>query len=146
MPARDNTAAIAIENVIFRYPGPEGFGMKIPGFHVENGQSVAVVGPSGSGKTTLLGMLAGILRPSTGLIRVGQTDLAKLDDGQLRRFRIQQVGQVFQTFELLPYLNIVENVMLPHFIHPAGERRQHTRDRALEVLAEVAARGPRGSV
>ena len=137
MPSRDNTADIALEDVTFRYPGPEGFGMQIPGFRVESGRSIAVVGPSGSGKTTLLGMLAGILRPSSGLLQIGKTNLAKLDDGQLRRFRIQQVGQVFQTFELLPYLNIVENVMLPHFIHPAEERRHDARERAMEVLAEV---------
>ena len=137
MSSRDNTADIALEDVTFRYPGPEGFRMQIPGFRVDRGRSVAVVGPSGSGKTTLLGMLAGILRPSSGLIQLGQTNLAKLDEGQLRRFRIQQVGQVFQTFELLPYLNIVENVMLPHFIHPAEERRHHARERAMEVLAEV---------
>lgn len=137
MPSRELEAAIALEDVTFRYPGPGGFGMHISGFHVGSGRSVAIVGPSGSGKTTLLGLLAGILKPSKGLIRVGRADLSGLDDGQLRRFRIQQVGQVFQTFELLPYLNIVENVMLPHFIHPVGERRQEARERALEVLDEV---------
>ena len=55
----------------------------------------------------------------------------------MRRFRIRHIGQVFQTFELLPYLNVVENVMLPHFIHPGEERRRHARERALTVLDEV---------
>ncbi len=128
---------IALEDVSFNYPDTDGFGMHIPGFSVISGQSVAVVGPSGSGKTTLLGLLAGTLRPSAGSIRVQQTELTALDDKQLRRFRIRNVGQVFQTFELLPYLNVVENVMLPHFIHPGEESRRQARERALEVLAEV---------
>jgi len=137
MPAGAPETAIALEGISFRYPGVDGFEIEIPRFSARNGVSVAVIGPSGSGKTTLLGLLAGTLRPSAGHIRVHETELTALDDGALRRFRIRHIGQVFQAFELLPYLSVVENVMLPHFIHPGSEPRRQARDRALEVLQEV---------
>jgi len=137
MPAGASDSAIALDGVAFRYPGVEGFGIGIPRFRAARGASVAVVGPSGSGKTTLLGLLAGTLRPSSGRIRVHDTELTALDDGSLRRFRIRHIGQVFQAFELLPYLSVLENVMLPHFIHPGREPRRQARERALEVLNEV---------
>jgi len=137
MPAGASDSAIELDGVAFRYPGAEGFGIGIPYFSAAHGASVAVVGPSVSGKTTLLGLLAGTLRPSSGRIRVHHTELTALDDGALRRFRIRHIGQVFQAFELLPYLSVLENVMLPHFIHPGREPRRQARERALEVLQEV---------
>jgi len=137
MPAGTSDFAIALDGVAFHYPGVEGFGIEIPRFRAAHGASVAVVGPSGSGKTTLLGLLAGTLRPSSGCIRVHDTELTALDDGSLRRYRIRNIGQVFQAFELLPYLSVLENVMLPHFIHPGREARRQARERALEVLQEV---------
>jgi len=81
---------------------------------VEQGDCVAIVGPSGSGKTTLLGLLSGILTPESGSIRIGNTDLTRLGDTERRKFRVRNVGQVFQTFELLNYLSIAENVALPN--------------------------------
>jgi len=141
MPPGASDTVIALEAVAFRYPGVEGFGIDIPAFSVRGGRSVAVVGPSGSGKTTLLGLLAGTLRPSTGRILIHQTELTALGDRSLRRFRIRHIGQVFQAFELLPYLSVVENVMLPHFINPGSEPRRQARERALEVLAEVGLAG-----
>jgi putative ABC transport system ATP-binding protein len=137
MPPGTSDTVIALEGVAFRYPGVEGFRIDIPDFGVRGGRSVAVVGPSGSGKTTLLGLLAGTLRPITGRIRIHETELTAMGDHALRRFRIRHIGQVFQAFELLPYLSMVENVMLPYFIHPGGEPRRQARERAVEVLAEV---------
>jgi len=145
MPAGDAETALSIEDVAFRYPGVEGFEIDIPRFCVRSGDSVAVVGPSGSGKTTLLGLLAGTLRPRSGRIRIDSTELTALDDGALRRFRIRHIGQVFQAFELLPYLSVVENVMLPHFIYSGREPRRQARERALDVLGEVGLADKAGS-
>jgi putative ABC transport system ATP-binding protein len=77
------------------------------------GEFVAVVGKSGSGKSTLLNLVAGIDRPSAGEIRVGETRVQELDESQLAAWRGRNVGVVFQFFQLLPTLTVLENVMLP---------------------------------
>jgi putative ABC transport system ATP-binding protein len=77
------------------------------------GESVAIVGPSGSGKSTLLGLLAGLDRPSAGRVRLAGQELGELDEDALARLRGEQVGFVFQSFQLLPSLTALENVMLP---------------------------------
>jgi putative ABC transport system ATP-binding protein len=76
------------------------------------GQFVVVRGPSGSGKSTLLALVGGLSRPSSGRIVVAGRDLAKLGPAALARFRAETVGFVFQTFHLLPYLNVVQNLAL----------------------------------
>jgi putative ABC transport system ATP-binding protein len=74
---------------------------------------VAVIGPSGSGKTTLLGLLAGLDRPTRGTVRLNGVDLATLSEDGRARLRVEQVGFVFQTFQLLPTLTALENVIVP---------------------------------
>jgi len=133
---------IELRDIDFRYPAIGGFGIHIPQLSIPAGECVAVVGPSGSGKTTLLGLLAGILAPARGAMTINDTDLGVLDDGQRRRFRIQHIGQVFQAFELLHYLTVVENVMLPHYIHASGADKKDVHQRALELLSDVG-RGPK---
>lgn len=105
---------IELRDVTFQYPAAEAFQLRVPHLQVRQGDCVAIVGPSGSGKTTLLGLLSGILTPRSGSIRVGGTDLTGLSDTERRKFRVRNVGQVFQTFELLNYLSIAENVALPN--------------------------------
>jgi putative ABC transport system ATP-binding protein len=103
---------------------------------IQAGEFVAVVGKSGSGKTTLLNILAGIDRPTKGEIIIAETNLGSLSESELAEWRGRNVGLVFQFFQLLPTLTIVENVMLPmDFINliSAGERRA----RALELLKRV---------
>ena len=128
---------IELQDIDFRYPAVGGFGIHIPRLSIPAGECVAVVGPSGSGKTTLLGLLAGILTPIAGALEIDGTDIGALDDGQRRRFRIQQIGQVFQAFELLHYLNVLENVMLPHYILPSDANAENVRKRALDLLNDV---------
>lgn len=102
---------------------------------VQPGEHVAVTGPSGSGKSTLLTLLGGLERPTSGDVRVQGRSLAALDDRQLTRLRLEQVGFVFQRFHLLPVLTARENVELPmaEMRVPSAERRQ----RAEELLAYV---------
>ena len=98
------------------------------------GQTVAIVGPSGSGKSTILNVIAGIDRPSSGRVTIGGTDLTALSEEGLTRWRGEQVGIVFQFFQLMPTLSALENVILASEFRArplgAGQRRR----RALELL------------
>ena len=84
-------------------------------FSVHNGEFAAVQGPSGSGKSTLLGLLAGLETADTGKIRINDMDFNTLDENALSLFRRDQIGIVFQFFNLIPVLNVVENIALPLF-------------------------------
>ncbi|MEM8563505.1 MAG: ABC transporter ATP-binding protein [Pseudomonadota bacterium] len=80
---------------------------------IKSGESVAIIGASGSGKSTLLGLLAGLDEASDGRVVIGDTDLSALDEDARALFRAKHVGFVFQSFQLLPALTALENVMLP---------------------------------
>src|SRR6266853_2621618 len=80
---------------------------------VEEGEFTAVMGPSGSGKSTLLNMVAGLDRPTSGSVTVAGTDLGRLGEAGLARFRRDRIGFVFQFFHLLPSLTVLENVLIP---------------------------------
>ena len=82
-------------------------------FTVSPGQAVAIMGPSGSGKSTLLGCITGTLRPSSGSVQIGETRVSDLDGPARARFRRRHMGLMFQLPELLPELNVEENVALP---------------------------------
>ena len=101
---------------------------------IPTGQTVAIVGPSGSGKSTILNVIAGIDRPSSGRVTIGGTDLTALSEEGLTRWRGEQVGIVFQFFQLMPTLSALENVILASEFRTrplgAGQRRR----RALELL------------
>jgi putative ABC transport system ATP-binding protein len=118
----------------FRY-GDAGFGLRIDELRVADGESVALVGPSGSGKTTLLHLVAGILAPDAGRVHVGGEDLGALDAAGRRAFRVRRIGLVFQEFELLEYLSVLDNVLLPYRIHPILRLDAAAGERA-RVLAE----------
>ena len=112
------------------------FGMRIEEFVVAQGTSTALVGPSGSGKTTLLGLIAGTLQASAGSINVCDQMISGLGEGVIGRFRIRHVGQVFQAFELLSYLTVIENVMLPWYIASGGSKVDVVK-RASDLLSGV---------
>lgn len=80
---------------------------------VEDGEYIAILGPSGSGKSTLLGLLAGLDRPTSGRVSIAGTELGGLSEDELARFRRDNVGFVFQSFQLLPSLTAQENVQVP---------------------------------
>ena len=103
---------------------------------VDKGEFVAVVGKSGSGKSTLINMITGIDSPSDGEILVGDTAVHQLDENQIAQWRGRHIGVVFQFFQLLPTLTVVENVMLPMDFCDMYASRER-RDRALHLLAQV---------
>jgi putative ABC transport system ATP-binding protein len=99
------------------------------------GEFVAVVGPSGSGKSTLINMITGIDRPTTGEVYVGSERLNGMSENQIAKWRGRNVGVVFQFFQLLPTLTVLENVMLP--MQYCGTYKGRRRERAIEVLELV---------
>ena len=102
-------------------------------FGVEAGDSLAILGASGSGKSTLLGLLAGLDAPSSGTVYLDGTDIFSLDEDARARLRGKLAGFVFQSFQLLPALTALENVMLPLELHAAPD----ARGRATEALERV---------
>jgi len=102
-------------------------------FAIEEGSACAIVGPSGSGKTTLIAICAGLERPSDGAVRLNGTAMHSASEEELSRVRNQLVGFVFQSFQLLPSLTALENVMVPAEIR--GEN--HARSRAEDLLRQV---------
>jgi ABC-type lipoprotein export system ATPase subunit len=96
---------------------------------IGDGEFVAVVGRSGSGKTTMLDMLGLLLRPTSGRLMIDGTDTGKLGDSQLARLRGTKVGFVFQEYNLLPSLNVLENVMLPlRYVRDRTDGRKRAED------------------
>ena len=102
---------------------------------IEAGEFVAIMGPSGSGKSTLLYLLGGLEKPSSGQVWINQNDLSAMDDDGLSQLRRQQIGFVFQFFNLIPVLTAQENVAMPLILDgmPRSEATQHA-DRALEKV------------
>ena len=115
--------------------GDEGFRLFVPKFDLSSGERVALIGPSGSGKTTFLHLLAGILVPREGLVRVGEKELSRLDDFTRRAFRISKLGLVFQDFRLIEYLNARENMLLPYRLGTELRLKESVLDR-MRILAE----------
>jgi len=102
---------------------------------VEKGEFVAIQGPSGSGKTTLLALLAGLEKADAGSISVGQENLTSMSEDQLALFRRNNVGFVFQSFNLIPTLNVVENIALPLF--PTSVPAKEMFDRSIKAAVAV---------
>ena len=96
-------------------------------FSVEAGEFVALMGPSGSGKTTLLNLIAGIDRPTAGVIRVGGVELSKLSRTKLAAWRARHVGYIFQLYNLIPVLTAFENVELPLLLLPLSRSERRKR-------------------
>ena len=105
---------------------------------INTGESAAILGPSGSGKSTLLGLLAGLDIPTSGDVRLDGQSLVGMNEDQRAALRAQKVGFVFQSFQLLPSLTALENVMLP--LELAGVTSPRERARALLAQVELAHR------
>lgn len=103
-------------------------------FSVKKGEFVLILGRSGSGKSTLLGMLSGLIRPSSGSIRINGEDLSSLSDDNLSSLRAKEIGFIFQFSGLIPTVTAIENVMIPSLFSPNGS---DPHARALELLKKV---------
>ncbi len=131
----DGTDLVLVEALRFAYEA-EGFALHVPWLAVDRGAHLVLIGPSGSGKTTLLSLIAGILVPDAGRVVVDGREVSALPDAERRRFRVGNVGLIFQEFELLEHLTVRENLLLPYLVHPALALTTEVRDRA-EALARA---------
>jgi putative ABC transport system ATP-binding protein len=127
---------IEVRDLAFGYPRG-GFELCVRKLKVDQGEGVAVVGPSGCGKTTLLHLLAGILTPASGSVMVDDVEVSALRLEDRQDFRALAMGLVFQEFELLDYLDVLDNVLLPYRVSPALSLDEAARQRAVELVEQV---------
>jgi putative ABC transport system ATP-binding protein len=127
---------IRIDAVQFTY-GDGGFCLHIPRFEARVGECVALIGPSGSGKTTFFHLVAGIREPRTGTIELEGKVLSRLSPAQRRLYRLQRIGLVFQEFELLEYLNVLDNILIGCRLHRHTPLTRPRRERAEQLANHV---------
>lgn len=104
-------------------------------FSVNKGEIMLIMGPSGSGKTTLVTIMAGLLAPTSGTVVIDEADIASLSKKQLAELRLNKIGFVFQSFNLLSSLNALENVMIPLTI--SGVNKNTAKELAIKTLTDL---------
>ena len=127
---------INVKKLEFHYRGGE-FSLAVPELSIERGSSAAIVGPSGTGKTTLLNLLAAYAVPHAGTVSIDGEDVGAMSDAARREFRIRNIGLVFQEFELLEYLTVRDNILLPYRISAALSLTRAVRERAASLAEQV---------
>lgn len=126
--------SIVITNLVYAYSNSAKPILNIPSFEVQDGESVALIGKSGSGKSTLLNAIAGIVAVSQGSLKVNGVELSSLSETERDAFRAENVGYVFQTFNLLQGLSALENVMLAMSF---SKKISDAKSRAKQLLERV---------
>lgn len=133
--AAGNDWAVSLENLRFAWPGHSHDTLAIDRFDVAHGERVFVRGPSGSGKTTLLSLIGGVIEPQSGSLSVDGQSLSALSASARDVLRADRIGFVFQMFNLLPFLSVVDNVLLPVRFSPA--RRARLRESGTDAPTEA---------
>lgn len=132
--------AVDIENLSFSYRPPKTV-LKIAELNIAKGERIFLHGPSGSGKTTLLGILAGVLKANQGSVKVLGQDLSQMSGPARDALRGAHIGYIFQMFNLIPYLSVLENITLPCRISRERQRRLNGRSREDEAKGLAARLG-----
>ncbi len=133
-----NNYLVHVDGVVKNFQGPAGVIHVLKSVHlaVREGEFVGVRGPSGSGKSTLINMITGIDRPTSGSVRVAGKNIEKMSENELARFRGKHIGVIFQFFQLLPTLTVVENIMLPMDFCRVWKPKERP-ERAMMLLEQV---------
>lgn len=131
--SKENTPAVRTSEVwkVFEQEAEEIKAVQGVSMTIERGELTALAGPSGSGKTTLLNLIGGLTRPTSGRVWVAGHDLTKMSSIELARLRLEQVGFVFQAYNLLPVLTAMENAEFPLLLQGVDERERRERVREL---------------
>lgn len=127
--------AISISSLEFSWGGNQPLLLDLPEFKVQSGEKVFLCGPSGSGKSTLLNLIGGVLVPSKGRLSILESELTALKPNQRDRVRGNHLGFIFQMFNLIPYLSVVENVVLP--CQFSGHKKKKVLDTGLTLEEEA---------
>ena len=127
---------IQLKKIQFSYPQSD-FDLSINDLTFTEGSKTAVIGPSGFGKTTMLNLIAGILLPDKGEVIVNKASLNSQSDKERRNYRIQNIGFIFQDFRLVPYLNVLDNILLPFRINSVIKPEADTASQAKRISDEL---------
>jgi putative ABC transport system ATP-binding protein len=125
---------ITLTNVTQRYGSSGALVLNIPSFTLNDGERVALIGRSGSGKSTLLNLIAGILTPTSGIIDINGTDIAQLSEAKRDLFRAENIGYVFQTFNLIQSLSALGNILLAMSFAQKVERPEARAQELLQLV------------
>jgi len=127
---------ITLENIFFKYPDSD-FKLSIDHLNFDTGSKTAIIGTSGYGKTTMLNIIAGISLSKKGNVIIDNNNINKLTDKERRDFRIRNIGFIFQDFKLIPYLNLMDSILLPFLINNVTHIEKETIQRAYDLAEEL---------
>ncbi|MDA9795898.1 ATP-binding cassette domain-containing protein [Paracoccaceae bacterium] len=130
---------LKLRKVFFRWPGRSSFSLSLSDLTVSYGEKLLLLGASGTGKSTLLSVISGTLLPDQGSVEIAKTEITKLSASARDRFRAEQLGVIFQQFNLLPFGSVADNILLPLRFAPI--RRNRVKDAKSEVARLCAALG-----
>lgn len=133
------TPHVVLQNVRFRYRGDSDarFQLAVDTLSIDRGERVAIIGPSGSGKTTLLNLIAGILLPAEGSVSLDNAVVSSLQEADRRALRIGTIGMVFQEFQLLEYLTVLDNILLPLRVAAGSRVNAEARAKARQLAGAL---------
>ena len=127
---------LEIRDLYFQYPVSD-FKIEISDIKITQGSKIAISGKSGSGKTTLIHLISGILKPQSGKILFYDESITDMNDKEIRKHRILNIGFIFQEFELLEYLNVMDNLILPYKINKSLALDAEIKDKAKEIANRI---------
>ena len=127
---------LQIRDLHFQYPASD-FKIEISDIKITQGSKIAISGKSGSGKTTLIHLISGILKPQSGKILFYDESITDMNDKEIRKHRISNIGFIFQEFELLEYLNVMDNLILPYKINKSLVLDAEIEDKAKEIANRI---------
>lgn len=129
---------LQMTDVSFRWPGRPAFSMSVPSFAMTQGETVLLLGESGSGKSTFLSLISGTVQADQGEIFVAGANMTALSRGTRDRVRAENIGVIFQQFNLLPFGSVADNIMLPlQFARGRRKRAGHARKTAARLCADL---------